>query len=346
MKSAFFVLSLLCAMLRVNAQYYDDVLSYSANATPVNGVKIKTNLPFTSATQMPTLLIEGYAYGSADPINLILNYYIYNGAFVNAKVSSSGSHTPNITLAAENGKVVIFLDSKISFQRFHIRAYATGLSEVATWFQGWTPVDSLLSGTATAVFPVPYQNKITGNLNLPGTSIWNTTGNVGIGTINPAVKLSVYGPNNNDGAMSFQSNVDSRFYISEGDNMLRIGGLNTTSGVINVINTGNVGIGTTNPGTYKLAVEGTIGARKVQVKQTSWADFVFQPDYQLTPLHEVENYISTNKHLPGIPTAEEVQREGIDLGEMNKLLLQKMEELTLYIIEQQKQIDQLKASKN
>jgi hypothetical protein len=156
----------------------------------------------------------------------------------------------------------------------------------------------------------------------------------------------VYGPNNNDGAMSFQSNVDSRFYIAEGDNMLRIGGLNATSGVINVINTGNVGIGTTNPGTNKLSVEGTIGARKMQVKQTTWADFVFQPDYQLPPLQEVANYISTNKHLPGIPTTEQVQQNGIDLGEMNKLLLQKMEELTLYIIAQQKQIDQLKVSKN
>ncbi|GAA0557262.1 hypothetical protein GCM10009415_44030 [Chitinophaga japonensis] len=95
---------------------------------------------------------------------------------------------------------------------------------------------------------------------------------------------------------------------------------------------GNVGIGTTNPGTYKLAVEGTIGARKVKVTQSGWADFVFHPDYQLPSLYEIEKYITTNRHLPDIPAAAEVEQEGLDLGEMDKKLLQKIEELTLYII--------------
>ncbi len=69
-----------------------------------------------------------------------------------------------------------------------------------------------------------------------------------------------------------------------------------------------------------------------------WADFVFDENYTLTPLSDLDNYIKTNKHLPAIPAAKEVAANGIELGEMNAKLLQKVEELTLYLIDQQKQI--------
>ena len=105
---------------------------------------------------------------------------------------------------------------------------------------------------------------------------------------------------------------------------------------------GAVGIGTTTTGIHKLAVEGSIGARKVKVNQTGWADFVFQPAYDLLSLPEVENYIKANQHLPGIPTASEVEQNGLDLGEMDKKLLQKIEELTLYLIDMKKEVIQLK----
>jgi len=108
------------------------------------------------------------------------------------------------------------------------------------------------------------------------------------------------------------------------------------------INTGNLGIGTINPGNYKLAVEGTIGARRVKVQQGSWADFVFHPDYQLPSLQYVESFIRDHQHLPDIPSEKEVNENGLDLGDMNKKLLQKVEELTLYIIDLRKEMDQLK----
>ena len=104
---------------------------------------------------------------------------------------------------------------------------------------------------------------------------------------------------------------------------------------------GNVGIGTLNPKNYKLAVEGTIGARRVKVSQESWADFVFHPDYQLPALSVVAGYIGKNAHLPGIPTEKEVKDNGVDLGEMNRLLLQKIEEQMLYIIQLNKQVQEL-----
>ncbi len=103
--------------------------------------------------------------------------------------------------------------------------------------------------------------------------------------------------------------------------------------------TGNVGIGTTNPGDYKLAVEGTIGARRVKVTSLAWADFVFEDHYRLMPLRELEQYIAANKHLPGIPSAKTVEKEGIELGEMDSKLLQKIEEQTLYIIELHKKLE-------
>ncbi|WP_233209695.1 hypothetical protein [Flavobacterium sp. 9] len=101
---------------------------------------------------------------------------------------------------------------------------------------------------------------------------------------------------------------------------------------------GNVGIGTTTTGTHKLAVEGSIGAREVKVQATGWADFVFKKEYNLPTLGEVEKHIAEKGHLENIPSEEEVLKSGINLGEMNAKLLQKIEEMTLYMITQNKQI--------
>jgi hypothetical protein len=103
---------------------------------------------------------------------------------------------------------------------------------------------------------------------------------------------------------------------------------------------GNVGIGTLDTKGYKLAVNGDAIFTKIKVElYNSWPDYVFKKDYQLPSLREVESYIRTNQHLPGIPEARKVEKEGLDVAEMNRLLLQKVEELTLYAIQQQKLIE-------
>ncbi|MCK7560238.1 hypothetical protein MKQ70_37150 [Chitinophaga sedimenti] len=107
---------------------------------------------------------------------------------------------------------------------------------------------------------------------------------------------------------------------------------------LNFIN-GSLGIGTFKTNGHKLAVEGTIGARKIKVDQQTWADYVFADDYKLPSIPEIERFIREHKHLPEIPSAEEVAENGLDVGEMNKKLLQKVEELTLYLIEQNKRMD-------
>ncbi len=108
---------------------------------------------------------------------------------------------------------------------------------------------------------------------------------------------------------------------------------------------GNIGIGTHNP-QYKLAVNGTIGAREVIVTITGWSDYVFDSEYELRSLNEVESFINTHKHLPEVPSAGEVEKNGVQLGEMNAVLLKKIEELTLYMIEQNKKIETLQAEIN
>lgn len=94
---------------------------------------------------------------------------------------------------------------------------------------------------------------------------------------------------------------------------------------------GNVGIGITKP-QDKLAVNGNIRAKEVKVETANWPDYVFEEGYSLLPIDDLETYIKENGHLPGIPTAKEVEADGVALAEMNRKLLEKVEELTLHVI--------------
>ncbi|WP_282161717.1 fibronectin type III domain-containing protein [Ulvibacterium marinum] len=118
---------------------------------------------------------------------------------------------------------------------------------------------------------------------------------------------------------------------------------NSSSGGNINYTSGNVGIGTsTIPSAYKLAVDGKIISEGLKVQlQTQWPDYVFKKEYSLRPLKKLQDYIKEHGHLPNIPTAGEVKENGIEVGEMNRLLLEKIEELTLYILEQEQRIQVL-----
>lgn len=110
--------------------------------------------------------------------------------------------------------------------------------------------------------------------------------------------------------------------------------------VFNIGQDGYVGIGTEVVSGYRLAVAGTILAERIKVKATgTWPDYVFEDTYELPSLQSVEQYIKVNKHLPGVPSAAEVSKNDIDIAEMNVILLKKVEELTRYLIDQQKKYD-------
>ncbi|PWB21463.1 hypothetical protein DCO46_19825, partial [Flavobacterium sp. HTF] len=164
-----------------------------------------------------------------------------------------------------------------------------------------------------------------------------STGFVGINSTSPLNTFEVKvptstGTSSSDG-ISIHDGATNRLGINIGVNTqgeysyLQVvkGGIGQKNIVLNPIG-GSVAIGTTTTGTHKLAVEGSIGAREIKVQATGWSDFVFKKDYKLPTLEEVENHINEKGHLENIPSEEEVLKNGINLGEMNSKLLQKIEE--------------------
>jgi len=118
-------------------------------------------------------------------------------------------------------------------------------------------------------------------------------------------------------------------------------GVNGSPKLIIKSSNGYVGVGTTNP-TYRLTVNGGILCEEVKViGNVPDADYVFEEDYPLAPLSEVESFIKENKHLPNIPSAQEFKTNGYKVGDMDEMLLRKVEELTLYIIQLEKQVKEL-----
>jgi hypothetical protein len=241
----------------------------------------------------------------------------------------------------------------------------------------WIGIDATITaGDAAAnkmkfrVYPGSFENPLPIDvMTLQGN------GNVGIGTTSPGAKLEISGTGGNQTpvlkitstsggsifhwassaiapnlisgdhlihifgkAMSTRNSAHVGFrYVGDGSvsNTLSFG-LYAVDDIMNINGNGNVGIGTLNP-TNKLDVNGTIRAKEVKV-ETNWADHVFQEDYNLPTLDTVESYIKENKHLPDIPSAKEVEEEGLSMSQMMAKQMQKIEELTLYVIEQNKQI--------
>ena len=201
-------------------------------------------------------------------------------------------------------------------------------------------------------------------------AIFKKNGHVGIGAINPTSRLTVAGNagfltcnhrfyingdlsfdpliagiRNNNGNPSINSKDGGVLYLNRDVNAdVRI--QSKDGAAIKEIavfkKNGHVGIGTINP-TSRLTVAGKIESREVKVFVTAGADFVFNENYPLQDIDQLEAYIKENKHLPEIASAKEMEENGLEVGEFQIKLLQKIEELTLYIIEQEKRIKKLEA---
>ncbi|RMF60082.1 MAG: hypothetical protein D6748_04875 [Calditrichaeota bacterium] len=192
---------------------------------------------------------------------------------------------------------------------------------------------------------------VNGDIDISGSRLHvGTDGNIGIGTTAPTEPLHIYKSGTSGvttlkleydytGDPNGHQDADWRLQAASSGGKFHIASGTQTR--LTIDGAGNVGIGTTSPSpSYKLSVLGKIRAEEIVV-ETGWSDFVFEDDYRLMPLKEVEQHIKAHKHLPGIPSADEVAANGVSVGEMQAKLLQKVEELTLYVIEQNKAINQL-----
>jgi hypothetical protein len=161
----------------------------------------------------------------------------------------------------------------------------------------------------------------------------------------------ISGDGNNNGAALIYTSIDGslRFVTmsSNGSSSRTVNDATMMSNIRMMIRTdGNIGIGCGGRSEYMLAVLGSIIAEKVVVKNSdNWPDYVFSPNHKLPTLDETEVYIKANNHLEGVPTEAEVKDKGIDVAEMNMILLKKVEELTLLMIEQEKRIKELEKDK-
>ncbi|WP_051289367.1 hypothetical protein [Chryseobacterium daeguense] len=271
------------------------VADYHSGCAPItNGIKIKTNIPFDNGG-MPTVFIEGYAYGQEKTMNLAISWYVFQGqVYQSSNVSSFGAHTPKVTIAKEtyNGGdfAVIYLNDTTYCLNFRVRLGNSTINGVPVT---WPVVDEPLY--ATVKKELPYKNAFSGTIDFDQNSI-----------------ASFYG---------------NRTYFKN-----------------------KVGINSLNPDA-ELTVKGKIHAEEVKVDLNVPADYVFEKyytgksdlksDYIMPTLKEVEAFTKANNHLPNVPSAKEIKENGLQVGEMINILLQKVEELTLYSLEQQKKIEEL-----
>jgi hypothetical protein len=270
---------------------------------------------------------------------------------VNGNMQIAGAFTSGtmVSILSGNGKGIRFWDNdafKIhmgntaEYQYGPVTDYSIKTSMSNTAGRGWT------WGIAGSV-PVAALG-ITGTMQIAGAFITNGLGlaRYGTGLAGDANPYTIYTNDNQPHDLTLYGNGATailHFRLYDGD--LKLGGNSVPNTILhnngNASFAGNVGIGTPNP-TEKLTVNGTIYGKEIKVDLlVPGPDYVFEKDYDLPTLTEIKSYIDQHKHLPEVPSAKDMEANGINVGEMNMILLKKVEELTLYMVEANKKIDDL-----
>lgn len=283
-----------------------------------------------------------------------------------AALEVGGTEVGNRTKVSDETLVQLLLSSDASIATYLTLVYEGEGNPIATIYKD-LPISSLssegsgasLSNYFTAVAAGSSGGTIEGNADTRAVADWTlgsessayyTAGKVGIGTSSPERALHINSGNQNNAAWFVSTDANVNFLMKDSNSV--VGAAIGASGDklvmktnaadrITILSDGKVGINTGAP-TYELAVNGTIRCKELIV-DTNWSDFVFEEDYKLPRLDEIEEYILLNKHLPGIPTEAEVKERGVSVGDISSKLLQKIEELTLYVIDIKKENEALKA---
>jgi hypothetical protein len=322
---------------------------------PAFGVKIKSNFPGSSggfarsfnianetgATNFVALGVYGQLTNGVASVTRSYIGRDWNDTFINFLTNGNvgiGTITPsqkldvagNINMAGATGRRIFMGGAAAS--TFGIAYDALNPNYGIFYTEGEPDFVSISpNGDAT-----------TGVMNVLGN------GNVGIGVKTPGSPLHI--KNGNDAILTLQTADDTWLYTqwssSSGQRKAWVGldggltsfNINVENGTDKILfNGGNVGIGTSSPD-EKLTVKGKIHTQEVKVDMLGplVPDYVFAPEYELKPLGEVAQYVKEHRHLPEIPSAKEIESNGLYLAEMNMKLLKKIEELTLYMFEQDK----------
>jgi len=336
-------------------------------------------LPNTSGITNTAILRVGYADHSwaGGQLDMGINNADSYPAWIQARNPADYSINRNLLLNPNGGNIGIGTTSLLakldinainydSNQDGGISIKANGGNANGIW-QTRFVLKSNSGGVPRAAIDFVTKDYNTGNIvtNIEALTI-SANGNIGIGTTSPGSTLDIKATSPvikiNDTTtglhgMEFQFNGVSYALIKSeaAGGELRFqtglsadwGGFQTfyTNNLerLRINSNGNVGIGTVTPGN-KLDVNGTIRAKEIKV-DLNGADFVFEKEYKLMPLNELEAFVKEQKHLPDVATAKEMQEKGTDLGALNSKLLQKVEELTLYVIVQNKSLKE-QAKKN
>lgn len=327
---------------------------------------MKKNLFSLGAVLCTSLMLSSTTFGQVNSATMYKGT-VFNpggsGSYYGQNVTASGTYSfAGGYYATASGAYSLALGTRTYAQNSH--AVSLGIDVRATNNRSMTIGTGVGNGSSNALINGISNSLMVGfNSNVPtlfvGTSSGlNTYGKVGIATTSPAATLDVADVNG--------SGVDTKlagFTLLDGPGASLLLGSNsgsthgdwgieaTTSGLnfwnpfgsvtapfgnhrLFIANNGNVSVGTNDSKGYKFAVAGDMVAEEIVVKlQANWPDFVFTDEYGLMKLNDVESYIQEHSHLPNVPSAAEIEEGGINLGEMDGILLQKIEELTLYVLE-------------
>lgn len=360
-----------------NLMYYTSGNIGIGTATPVAGLSVEAgpNAAMSPLTSVP----NGSAWiGAANTTGGIsIGQFSGTYGYIQSRNKGTGSGAYKLALNPLGGFVGVGTTAPAS--ALHVKdANATLLTLERN--AGATNMNIQYKNSVNSIFAGLDANggfSIGTTANFSNSSLLTATadGNVGVGTFTPNAKLEVRGTILSSGTNSNLDVTDpvrgNISYLANSGQMVigwnRNAGAGETDFISNqglggqggfafynydnsgvekqlmwVQGNGNVGIGTNDPKGYKLAVNGGVIATAVTVKVNSaWPDYVFKKDYQLPSLTDVKTYIDQNQHLPEVPSEEQIAKEGLNLGEMNKLLMKKVEELTLYLIEIKQEVKEL-----